>query len=182
MRLGIDLDGVVADFNEGWTSRYNAEFGTSYTPDMVTTWNAMTALGAFASDDDFWAWARNDDGPGLFRHLPLIEGAKEALDRLAINNDIVIITTKPAWAAPETFEWIGENQLPTSEVHITYRKWLVDCDVYLDDGPHNLEALVVERPDRTICRFVQPWNETVEGAIDIDGWDTFETLVDKRFC
>ena len=159
MRLGIDLDGVVADFNEGWTSRYNAEFGTSYTPDMITTWNAMTALGAFASDDDFWEWARNDDGPGLFRHLPLIDGAKEALDRLAINHDIVIITTKPAWAAPETFEWIGEHRLPTSEVHITYRKWLVDCDVYLDDSPHALPGLVKNRPTATVCRFEDCWGD-----------------------
>lgn len=182
MRLGIDLDGVVADFNSGWTARHNAEFGTSLTPDMVTTWSAMTSLGSFASEDEFWEWARNEGGPGLFRHLPLLPGAKETLDRLAIGNDIVIITTKPAWAAPETFEWIGENNLPTNEVHITYEKWRVDCDVYLDDGPHNLEALVRERPDRTTCRFVQPWNSPVPGVIDVDGWDTFEALVDRRFC
>ena len=26
MRLGIDLDGVVADFSTGWVNRYNDEF------------------------------------------------------------------------------------------------------------------------------------------------------------
>ena len=28
MRLGIDLDGVVADFTAGWVARYNEEFNT----------------------------------------------------------------------------------------------------------------------------------------------------------
>ena len=35
MRLGIDLDGVVADFNAGWISRYNREFEANLTTDMV---------------------------------------------------------------------------------------------------------------------------------------------------
>lgn len=182
MRLGIDLDGVVADFNTGWMTRYNAEHGTDLHPTQIAEWDAMMVHGHFRDIDEFWEWARNDAGPGLFRHLPVYPDALETLDRLSKNHDIVIITTKPEWAGPETFEWIGEHRIPTTEVHITGEKWRIDCDVYLDDGPHNLESLVVERPDRTICRFVQPWNTPVEGTIDIDSWDTFEALVDRRFC
>ena len=29
LRLGIDLDGVIADFNTGWIRLYNQEFGAS---------------------------------------------------------------------------------------------------------------------------------------------------------
>ena len=181
-RLGIDLDGVVADFNAGWMGRYNEEYSTSLTPEQVQTWNAMLDLTHFDTEQEFWVWARNDGGPGLFRDLPLLDGAKDALDRLARNHDIVIITTKPEWAGPETLQWLGDNEIPTREVHITYRKWTVDCDIYLDDGPHNLEALIRERPDRTTCRFVQPWNAPVPGTVDVDSWDTFEALVDKRYC
>ncbi|MEN8042100.1 MAG: hypothetical protein ABFR95_11415 [Actinomycetota bacterium] len=182
MRLGIDLDGVVADFNQGWIRRYNAAHGTELTPDMVQEWNAMVALTRFASEREFWQWARNDGGPGLFADLPTYPDALPALSRLSRNHDIVIITTKPWWATSETYEWIAKQGIETREVHLTRQKWKVDCDVYLDDGPHNLERLVVERPDRTTCRFVRPWNEPIAGAVDIDSWDTFETLVDKRFC
>ena len=94
----------------------------------------------------------------------------------------MIITTKPRWAIAETYAWIADNEIPTREVHITGRKWTVDCDIYLDDGPHNLESLVIERADRTVCRFVRPWNNPVGGSIDIESWDTFETLVDSKFC
>jgi 5'(3')-deoxyribonucleotidase len=182
VRLGIDLDGVVADFNTGWMKRYNAEFGATLRPEDITTWDAMVDLAHFTSVDEFWDWARNDGGPGLFRQLPVYPEALGSLDRLSRNHAIVIITTKPPWAAPETFAWIADHRIPTTEVHITGDKWLVECDVYLDDGPHNLIALVRERPDRTVCRFVRPWNKPVVGAIDVADWDTFEALVDRRYC
>jgi 5'(3')-deoxyribonucleotidase len=182
MRLGIDLDGVVADFNAGWTQRYNKDFGAALTPGMVRTWDVFLDLTHFDSNAEFWEWARNGDGPGLFRDLPVYPGAIDVLTRLSRNHKIVIITTKPRWANAETFAWIAENDIPTREVHITGRKWEVDCDVYLDDGPHNLESLVLERPDRTTCRFVRPWNNPVQGTVDIDSWDTFEALVDSLLC
>ena len=78
--------------------------------------------------------------------------------------------------------WIGEAGIPTSEVHITEEKWRVDCDIYLDDGPHNLETLALERPDRTIVRFVRPWNSPVQGCVDVDSWDAFEALVSRQYC
>jgi 5'(3')-deoxyribonucleotidase len=180
LRLGIDLDGVVADFNTGWMTRYNAEHGTHLTPDQVTHWGAMIPLTHFASMTDFWRWARNGDGPGLFRHLPLLPGARSTLKRLSRHHQIVIITTKPRWANAETFSWIGDNDIPTREVHIIGRKWLVDCDIYLDDGPHNLEGLVTHRPDSVVCRFIQPWNYPIPGVVDIDSWETFEYLVDSH--
>lgn len=182
MRLGIDLDGVVANFNAGWIERYNAEFDTSLSTTDVTTWGAMVELTDFATADAFWEWARNGDGPGLFRHLPVYPDALPSLRRLSRNHAIVVITTKPTWAVPETFSWIGDRRIPTSEVHITGDKWRVDCDVYLDDGPHNLRSLVVERPDRTVCRFVRPWNDPVPGVVDVSGWDAFEALVERRYC
>jgi 5'(3')-deoxyribonucleotidase len=182
MRLGIDLDGVVADFNAGWMRTYNEDFEAELTPEMVQTWDGFVTLTHFVSNTEFWRWARNDGGHGLFRDLPVYPGAVESLGRLSRNHEIVIITTKPHWADAETFAWIADNEIPTREVHITGDKWKVECDVYLDDGPHNLESLVVERPDRTTCRFVRTWNKHVPGTVDVDSWDIFEALVENRFC
>lgn len=178
MRLGIDLDGVVADFNAGWMLRYNEEHGTNLLPEMVQEWDAMVSLTRFRSNIEFWEWARNDGGLGLFRNLPVFSEARHGLDRLSRSHKIVIITTKPHWAISETYAWIADKEIPTREVHITGRKWEVDCDVYLDDGPHNLESLVFKRSDRTVCRFVRPWNKPVRGAVDIDSWDEFEALIE----
>ncbi len=177
MRLGIDLDGVVADFNSGWMRRYNEQFGTELDPSMVTTWNAMLGLTRFASMQEFWSWAHGSDGPSIFRDLPVFPDAVPALRRLSVDHDIVILTTKPRWAIHDTFAWIAEHRVPTREVHMITRKWEVDCDVYLDDAPHLLPRLVVSRPNATIARFVRPWNQPVDGVHDVDDWPAFEELV-----
>lgn len=182
MRLGIDLDGVVADFNAGWMLRYNEERETSLVPEHVDHWDAMVSLTDFETDMDFWKWAENGDGPGLFRHLPVFPDALPSLNRLAVDHDIVIITTKPPWAIHDTYAWLSDNRIPTHEVHITEKKWKIDCDVYLDDGPHNLESLVRERPDRTTVRFVRPWNKPVFGVMDVVDWNEFEALVNQQYC
>jgi len=182
MRLGIDLDGVVADFTSGWVARYNNEFGTDLQPEQVETWGAMLDLTHFETMDEFWAWtARGDDG-SLFRYLDTYPGAVDSLHRLARHHDIVIITTKPDWAVGDTFAWLSDQGIPTREVHITEDKWRVPCDVYLDDAPHQLEELHRQRPDATVCRFVRPWNQPLAGVRDIGDWAEFEALVDRRWC
>jgi 5'(3')-deoxyribonucleotidase len=179
MRLGIDLDGVVADFNSGWMDRYNEEFGTDLTEDLVVSWGSIPDLTHFEGMDEFWAWA--DGGPerdGLFRHLPTIPGALPALDSLAAaGHQIVVLTTKPPWAIHDTFAWLSEQRVPTTEVHILEAKWSVPCDVYLDDAPFQVEELVHKRPDATVCRYVRPWNTPVEGAEDVASWPDFERVV-----
>ena len=70
MRLGIDLDGVVANFNAGWMARYNAAYGTELRPEMVKQWNGMLGLTRFDTMQEFWGWAEGGDGPSIFRDLP----------------------------------------------------------------------------------------------------------------
>ena len=180
MRLGIDLDGVVADFNKGWISQYNREFGVELPEDAMTTWSGMVNLTHFADMDAFWEWAQDFGNGSLFRHLDTYPDALPALERLAERHDIVILTTKPEWAVHDTFSWIADKELPTREVHIFdfgQPKSAIECDVYLEDAPHNLIDLVNNRPDEVVARFVRPWNDTVPGANDVNDWAGFEGLV-----
>ena len=178
MRLGIDLDGVVADFNTGWISRYNADFGTDLAFDAVRAWNAIPSLTHFRHMGEFWKWAQDHDGHSLFRHLEPYDGSVETLWELVQDHhEVVILTTKPHWAIHDTFAWIGEHRLPTREVHILEHKWDVDCDVYLEDAPHNLQRLISHRPDRLVCRFVRPWNSALEGVRDVKRWQEFRDIV-----
>ena len=182
MRLGIDLDGVVADFNAGWIRLHQEEFGSELHPEMVTTWDGLHELGGFADMDAFWRWARgNADRPSIFRHLDVFPDALETLRDLdRAGHKVVIVTTKPRWARVDTFRWLAVHEIPTAEVHMTDRKYEVECDVYLDDSPHVLQDLVRLRPDATVCRFVRPWNEPVSGAIDVVSWAEFHDRVTQR--
>lgn len=184
MRLGIDLDGVVADFDRGWMSRYREEFGTDPrpahaepgTPRMI--WDGMHRLTHFPDMQAFWDWVHSRR---LFRHLDLIPGAREGLDKLAADgHDIVILTAKPDRAIHDTLYWISEQRLPTREIHFIRAKYRVPCDVYLDDSPLVVPALVAHRPEALVCRMVAPWNEPVPGAVDVTGWPDFVDVVNRR--
>lgn len=177
LRLGIDLDGVVANFNAGWMARFNREFGTDLTPDQVQRWDGLADLTHFEHMGQFWRWARNGDNPSIFRDLPLFDGAIEALTALSEDHSIVIITAKPRWAIHDTFAWIADNRIPTHEVHITTEKWRVACDVYVEDSPFQLRTITEKRPEALVVRFVRPWNKPLPGARDITSWTEFTTLI-----
>ena len=178
MRLGIDLDGVVANFTKGWMDFYNDQFGTSFVVADSKRWNDLVDLTHFNDIDEFWTWSSDLDGRSIFWHLEPFPGAVEALQRFHDDgHDIIVITTKPAFAERDTHEWIEQHDIPAKEIHITDRKWQYECAVYLDDGPYVLPGLVRHRPDSTVCRYVRPWNEPVAGALDVRDFIEFRDVV-----
>jgi 5'(3')-deoxyribonucleotidase len=177
LRLGIDMDGVLADFNTGWMERYNRSFGTELHHSQVVDWDGLHGLTHFPSMDEFWAWAQEGD-QSIFRELPPFPGAVDAIERLNQQHRVVIVSSKFDWAIPDTLAWLAEHRVAAREIHFVWDKTTVPCDVYLEDAPHHLDALVARRPDATICRMVRPWNRAVPGAIDVAGWEAFAGLVD----
>lgn len=180
MRLGIDLDGVVANFTKGWMDYYNREFGTDLVVSDSQRWNDLVDLTHFANVGEFWRWSSDLDGRSVFWHLEPFPGAVEALRSLVdAGHQIVIITTKPEFAVGDTHEWIEEHRIPAAEIHILEDKWLVDADVYLDDSPHVLPGLVEHRPRSTVCRYIRPWNAPVAGTVDVNDFGEFREVVDR---
>ena len=180
MRLGIDLDGVVANFTQGWMDFYNREFGTDLKVEDSQRWNDLVELTHFRNIGEFWRWCSNLDGRSVFWHLEPFPGAVEALVELSEQgHEIVVITTKPRYAHGDTYDWIEKHGVPADEVHILDDKWLVAADVYLDDGPHILPKLVEHRPESTVCRYVRPWNHPVKGAVDVRDFDEFAQVVGR---
>jgi 5'(3')-deoxyribonucleotidase len=174
LRVGVDLDGVVADFARGWVNRYNAQFGTAITLAQATAWHAPAELTHFGSMAGFWQWARTaGDGPGrsLFRDLGTYPDAMDGLRDLLTLAHVVVLTAKPRWAISDTLAWLADLRLPLPEVHVTYHKAAVDCDVYFEDAPHHLEQLRAQRPGAVVCRWVRPWNRPVPGCVDVSGFE-----------
>lgn len=178
LRVGLDMDGVLADFNSGWMRRYNKDFGATLEPSMVTTWEGMHRLTHFPSMAEFWGWARGDRH-STFRDAPALPGAVEAARRIGHEHRLVIVSSKFEWAIPDSLAWLADHKIPAREVHFLWDKTQAGCDVYLDDAPHQLEELSAGLPDATICRMVHPWNRPVPGVHDIHSWDEFEALVSK---
>ena len=184
LRLGIDMDGVISDFNAGWTWRYNRDFPDRIDRPLTTAdvveWNAPVGLTHFASMSQFWTWARTcAEGRSIFYGLDPFPGAIEAMRCLAAGgHTIAILTTKPHFAIDDTHDWLAIHDVPTDEVHILDDKTVVECDVYLDDADHNLSELVAVRQSATVCRYVRPWNNPIPGTVEVGGWDDFLAVVE----
>lgn len=176
LRLGIDLDGVVADFNVGWMERYNREFGANLHHSQVVMWDGLHSLTHFGTMDDFWDWAQLG-GASIFRELPVIDGALEVIQELGRDHRIVIVSSKFDWAIPDTLAWLSEHRITAREIHFVWDKTTVPCDVYLEDAPANLEALVRAHPNSLVCRMVRSWNRPVGGAVDVVDWPAFRDTV-----
>ena len=149
MRIGVDLDGVVADFTKGWTTQYALDFGKEISEEEITDWGLSKPLTHFEKDLDFWNWAMDINGSSIFRHLELYENSQETLVELSkMGHEIVIISSKPWWSIHDTLIWLGENKIPTKEVHFIEDKWTIDCDAYLDDAPYQLENFLKKVPEK----------------------------------
>lgn len=190
MRIGVDMDGVLADFDKGWVDRYNADFGTNLHPKQNDHWDALVSITHFADDAEWWEWAtsKHED---LFLGLDPLPGAVEGVRALKdAGHDIVIITAKPRWAAGHPSSWLIKHDVPYDEIHVTKAKSYVICDVYVDDALHNVVDLM-ENTDALVIQY-SAWpyvngGEVVPGAVYATSWtdvveevNTWQQLLDYR--
>jgi 5'(3')-deoxyribonucleotidase len=178
IRVALDMDGVLADFNTGWMRRYNREFGTQLEASAVREWDGLERLTHFGSMAAFWEWARADV-PTTFRDAPALPGAVEAACRIAQRHRLVIVSSKFEWAIADSLAWLAEHEVPAREVHFLWDKSQAACDIYLDDAPHHLSRLSSTLPRAVVCRMVHPWNAPLPRVVDIHSWSQFEALVEQ---
>jgi 5'(3')-deoxyribonucleotidase len=178
--LGVDLDGVCADYNIGFREIVAAERGVDpATLPMPTEWG----FSAWGLDDD--EFARLHELAVGERHmlasLPAIDGCTDALWRLSdLGVWIRIITHRlyvnwgHATAVSDTVTWLDQTRIPYRDICFLGAKPQVEADAYIDDAPHNIEALRAE--GNTVIIFDQPYNRHLDGLRAKD-WPHVEELV-----
>jgi 5'(3')-deoxyribonucleotidase len=180
MRIGIDADNVLADFQAHWSNLYEQWFPWSTLGDL-SAWNAIVDSTHFGSKNQFWNWV--DSVPGFWQSMPVEPGAQGAVYELKrAGHDLLVLTNRHERASVQTRFWVEEH-LPLGSVssihHIPGDKSIVDCQLYIDDNPERLLELAAKRPNVVI--FDQPWNQEVEtkpGLIRCKGWKEVLEYVD----
>lgn len=178
--FGVDLDGVCADYTAGFRRAVAADRGI--TPDelpMERSWG-FEEWGLDAAEFARLHRAAVTEGR-MFRTLPTIDDCAEVLWRLSDAGVWIRIITHRlyvnwghAQVVSDTVTWLDEHRIPYRDLCFLGNKPDVGADVYIDDAPHNVEAL--RRAGNAVIVFDQPYNVDLPGP-RATGWDQVEELV-----
>jgi len=182
--LGVDLDGVCADFI-GALRPIAAEWlgvRVDELPEKVTYGFSEWKIERAGKYEDLHRFAviQRD----LFRNLNPIEGAPAVLRRLSARNIRIRLITHRLYikyfhqeAITQTTEWLEHHGIPYWDLCFMRDKAAVGADLYIEDSPDHVQRLR-EDGHKTIV-FTNSTNKDLPGP-RADSWLEVESLVLKE--
>ena len=139
MRILIDMDEITVNLTDEWLRIYNQEWDDDLTREKITSWAMHEHVVPECGRDVYKILQR----PGLFDHLPPMDGAIEAITEMVACGHIVKFATSPpsADAARGKIEWVTRHfkhlKFGKSDMmQLEDKEWLApSVDVMIDDKP-----------------------------------------------
>ena len=183
--LGVDLDGVCADFY-GRMREVAAEWFEKplheLNPDVtfgLREWGIQSDA-QYQSLHRFAVSERN-----LFGTVAMIPGARRVLRQLSDEKyHIRIITHRlfiyyfHAIAVQQTIEWLDHYGIPYHDLCFMKDKDQVGADIYIEDSPRNVESLRAAH-HYTIC-FANSTNKDITDPRARDWDDVYRLIMERR--
>jgi 5'(3')-deoxyribonucleotidase len=146
--LGVDLDGVCGDYTTAFRTVVAGMRGVD--PDSLSldrSWNFdewdVAALGGFDTVHRAAVMEHR-----MFRSMPVMPGAADALWRLSDAGIWIRLITHRlcvnwghAVAVSDTVTWLDATGVPYRDICFMGEKTAVGAHCYVEDSPHNIEAL-----------------------------------------
>jgi 5'-nucleotidase len=180
--LGVDLDGVCGDYTAALREVAIERGGH---PDRLPLERSWDFREWGLSVDQFEELHRSAVAEHrIFRSMPVIAGCAEVLWRLSDAGVWIRIITHRlyvnwghATAVADTVDWLDAAGIPYRDLCFLGAKPQVEADCYIEDAPHNVEALRANGAHVVV--FDQPYNREVAGPRAVD-WGGVEDLVGAR--
>ena len=151
--LGLDIDGVVADFTgavEQWVYR---EHGIEPIPILDWDWFEHWPNGKAVWRD---LWNRGCREEGLLRTCRPVPGAISGIHRLeSLGWEVVYVTHRNDDFATDTMVWLDAQGLTPIVIHAK-DKSVAGASLYVDDKPETVRDLL--QGNHKAYLFAQPWN------------------------
>lgn len=167
LRIGLDLDGVVAQFNESYRRLlHQLEPEVPINPAPPLTWSYEVTQDGFDRRTVDRAWTHIRARPALFwGSLPAYPGAVEFAWGLTHLGSVSVVTARPgndeAAVRDTSAEWVRHTLGIRAPVHLaaTVPKAQIcrelELDVLIDDCPENVADLPAHTRGLLLDR---PWN------------------------
>lgn len=172
MKLGIDVDGVLADFHSHHIPLIERITGIKLPPVSDTypdVWDYHIAGGVTKAQEKLiWAEIKSTQ---MWASLNPLPGAIEALSRLNALRytgvESYFITSRSGRMAKFYTEmWLNFHGMSSPTVLISSDKGPVvsglALDVFVDDRPENIQEVAYQAPTTNLYLVDQPWNRDFE--------------------
>lgn len=170
LKIGLDVDDTLYECNAYALELLRREKGDDPRLDL----NQIGAWGQTGGVlDERLKYFGN---PDFVRAQPLYRGAQAFVAALAEFCDVFFITSVPPACMSARAErlLVDFPEVPVDNILIGTRKDIVNLDVLLDDGAHNVTASRATYP--VLLR--RPWNKDLSGLLSVNGYDDFLHLVE----
>lgn len=182
--LGVDLDGVVADFY-GALRPIAAEWRGVSVDDLTSEVSYGLKEWAITPQEYQELHRFAVVQKQIFSTQPAIPGAAAALRRLGYNPDIRIrIITHRLFikytheiSVRQTIEWLEEYCVPYWDICFMKEKGDVGADLYIEDSPSNIAAL--RKAGKDVLIFTNSTNILVEGLRANDWKEVEQKVIEK---
>lgn len=144
MRIGVDVDDVVADLHTAWLARYNKAHDTMWTPDDMTQWDFENDLGCTSEELAKFLT------PDIYRVVKPIPGAYATVEALRdMGHEIHFVTScrdeamfyaKYDWLDRHGFLIASSCVWPVGSWTKHKTKATVPVDLLVDDSIENVTA------------------------------------------
>lgn len=155
---------MIADLAPALLDFLNAKYNSDLVKDNIRGWN-LWEYGRIRKED-CKEGIRDFIASGKYGELSLINGAKEALQRIASVHSIYIVTWRSSLWKDDTINWLKKHKLNFyKEIYFSENKQKDDicraigADLAIDDNLNQARAMSVLCP---VLLFDQPWNRTEE--------------------
>jgi hypothetical protein len=175
MHVALDMDDVVVDFEQGILRSIQIEYGVELqSPEWTPTGSTLSELGReYFGRGGFWGWMKERDWVwATFQPVP---GAIGGIRRLRQDgHTIELVTSKPEWAEPQVWRWLGKWRPPVNRVTLmrtdegTKAEACPTADILIDDRPANCQSFLDD--GRMAVLFDRSNNRYVKGMTRVRGW------------
>lgn len=181
LRIGLDVDGVLADYMAGV-----ADIGRMLGHAMERAIHGPTTYGLvepgwFPSMEAANAAMTAMLDHGVIGRLELLDTtAAAAVGQLRrAGHQVVVVTARDRRCETQTRDWLRRHRIDADEVLFERRKALTNCHVYIDDAPHNIAELRESGAGAVV--YDAPYNRDVSGPRVHDLAGFAELVLSHRF-
>lgn len=165
----IDMDDVLENLVECWVAALNRKHVTTVKPEDITNWLIGEFFPSLTKEELF---APLND-PAFWGNLSPMPFAQDVICRLIDDGHLVRVVTSSYYnTVPPKMTWLFKHYpyLCWKDVIIAHDKKLINGDVLIDDGVHNLENAKYKK-----LLFDQPHNRSYNaeenGMIRVHDWN-----------